>query len=110
MKVMVAAAQMNKERSAQITELQYRKQVETEQSAKVDQAQLMMKELQDRINREKVASKLQEMLQNKYQLQAQIDEFKQKEADAKMEYIKERNQVDNMIQRMIEEDRENARI
>jgi len=43
-------------------------------------------------------------------LQAQIDEFKQKEADAKMEYIKERNQVDNMIQRMIEEDRENARI
>ena len=73
-------------------------------------AQLRMKELQDAMAREKDAEKLQKMLVNKHHLQAQISEMQQKEADAKMEYLKERDQVDTVVLRMIDEDRESARI
>jgi hypothetical protein len=40
----------------------------------------------------------------------QIEERKKLEEEARNEYLKEKDQVDNVIQRMINEDREMARI
>lgn len=49
-------------------------------------------------------------LQNKQKIQDQIELNKQLEAEAKSEYLREKEQVDSIIQRMIAEDREMARI
>lgn len=71
---------------------------------------LRTKEIQDQISREAEAARLQDRVQNKQKIQQQITDSKQLEAEAHQEYLKEKDQVDNIIQRMISEDREMARI
>ena len=71
---------------------------------------LRTKEIQDQISREAEAARLQDRVQNKQKIQQQITDNKQLEAEAHQEYLKEKDQVDNIIQRMISEDREMARI
>ena len=71
---------------------------------------LRTKEIQDQISREAEAARLQDRVQNKQKIQQQITDNKQLEAEAHQEYLKEKYQVDNIIQRMISEDREMARI
>lgn len=71
---------------------------------------LRTKEINDQIQREAEAARIQDRIQNKQQIQNQIDNRKQLEAEAQAEYLKEKDQVDNIIQRMISEDREMARI
>lgn len=71
---------------------------------------LKVKEAQDYIQREADGKRLEDMLQNKYAIQRQIDNMKDKESEAHSEYLRERDQVDHVIQRMIDEDREMARI
>ena len=71
---------------------------------------LRTKEIQDQISREAEAARLQDRVQNKQKIQQQITDHKQLEAEAHQEYLKEKDQVDNIIQRMISEDREMARI
>lgn len=71
---------------------------------------LRTKEIQDEINREAEARRKNDRLNNKQSIQAQIDERKELEREAQREYEKERDQVDSVIQRMIDEDREMARI
>ena len=53
---------------------------------------------------------LQQLDLNKRQIQAQIDENNRLREEAKREYEKEREQVDKVVKRMIEEDNEMNRI
>ena len=71
---------------------------------------LRTKEIQDQIQREADSRNLSDRINNKQTIQQQIDERKKLEEEAQSEYLKEKEQVDNMIQRMINEDREMARI
>lgn len=81
-----------------------------ESNTQIDKTMLQVKEAQDAIQREASQKRLDDMLENKYAIQRQIDSMKDKESEAKMEYLRERDQVDHVIQRMIDEDREMARI
>lgn len=60
--------------------------------------------------RSKHLEDLQKLEQNKRQIQAQIDENKRLREEARREYEKERDQVDKVVKRMIEEDNEMNRI
>jgi hypothetical protein len=101
----IMAAYQNKERAAQITEKQYRQQVNLEQDTQIDKIMLRTKELQDAIQRESEEARKQDRLDNKQNIQQQIVDRKQLEEEARDEYMKERDQVDAIIQRMISEDR-----
>ena len=60
--------------------------------------------------RSKHLEDLQKLEQNKRQIQAQIDENNRLREEARREYEKEREQVDKVVKRMIEEDNEMNRI
>jgi len=60
--------------------------------------------------RSKHLEDLQKLEQNKRQIQAQIDENNRLREEARREYEKERDQVDKVVKRMIEEDNEMNRI
>ena len=106
----IKAAYLNKERAQQMTESQYRKQNEIEEDAAIDMIMLRNKELGDIATREANARKLKELQDNKRSIQQQIDENDRLREEAYQEYIKEKGQVDAVVQRMIEEDNEQARI
>ena len=71
---------------------------------------LKNKEIQDRENREHMQKKLEELQANKRAIQAQIDDANKLREEAYQEYIREKEQVDAVVQRMIEEDNEVSRI
>jgi len=54
--------------------------------------------------------KLEELQSNKRAIQAQIDDANKLREEAYQEYIREKEQVDAVVQRMIEEDNEVSRI
>jgi len=60
--------------------------------------------------RSKHLEDLQKLEQNKRQIQAQIEENNRLREEARREYEKERDQVDKVVKRMIEEDNEMNRI
>lgn len=76
----------------------------------MDKYYLRQKEIQDQMDREKNAKKLEQLRQNKQAIQNQIDLSMELKRQAYEEYKKEKTQVDNVVQRMIDEDREMARI
>jgi len=65
----ITAALVNKERSAQINEGQYRRQLDLEHDCHIDKTLLQVKEVQDLIDRDAEARRQQDRLQNKYSLQ-----------------------------------------
>ncbi len=67
-------AYLNKERAAQSTENQYRKQQELEQDAAIDATYLRIKEQQDRAHRDHLAEKTSNLVDNKQFIQGQIKE------------------------------------
>lgn len=71
---------------------------------------LRQKEIQDRLERETEAKKKEDSKKAKEVLQAQIAEAQKIKEEAHQQYLREKEQVDNVIQRMIDEDREMARI
>ena len=71
---------------------------------------LRNKEIQDQQQREAAAQKLAEMHDNKQRIQQQIQQREQLKQEAYQEYIKEKDQVDAVVQKMIAEDNELARI
>lgn len=71
---------------------------------------LLQKENQDQIDRERNAVKKQALLENKAKIQAQVTQAKELKEQAYQEYLREKEQVDAVVQRMIDEDREMARI
>lgn len=60
--------------------------------------------------RSKHLEDLQKLEQNKRKIQAQIEENNRLREEARREYEKERDQVDKVVKRMIEEDNEMNRI
>ena len=54
--------------------------------------------------------KLEQLRDNKREIQKQIDDANLLRQQAHEEYLKEKSQVDAVVQRMIEEDNEQARI
>ena len=62
------------------------------------------------MQRERNQKKLDDLRFNKAAIQSQIDQAKELKAEALEEYKKEKSQVDAVVQRMIGEDREMARI
>ena len=70
---------------------------------------LKVRELSERISKEADKHKLKALLENKHSIQGQIAEMQRERERAKQEYLKERDQVESAIQRLVEEDREMAR-
>lgn len=106
----IRAAYLNKERSQQMTEKQYRVQTEIEQDAQIDLTILRNKEIGDQNERAHNSDKLNQLVHNKREIQNQIDEANLLRQQAHEEYMKEKAQVDAVVHRMIEEDNEQARI
>jgi len=102
----IKAAYLNKERSQQMTEKQYRVQSEIEQDAAIDITMLKNKEIGDQIERSQNQHKLESLQSNKRDIQKQIDDANLLRQQAHEEYLKEKNQVDAVVARMIEEDNE----
>ena len=102
----IKAAYLNKERAQQMTETQYRKQNEIEEDAQIDMIMLKNKELGDNNERNANQKKLEQLQENKRNIQRQIDENDRLREEAYQEYIREKGQVDAVVQRMIEEDNE----
>ena len=71
---------------------------------------LRNKEIGDINERGKNQEKLEQLQANKREIQRQIDEANFLRQQAHEEYMKEKSQVDAVVQRMIEEDNESARI
>jgi hypothetical protein len=67
---------------------------------------LRNKEISDIKEREANMKKLQDLQYNKASIQAQIDEANRLRQEAFDEYVREKDQVDTVVQRMIEEDNE----
>lgn len=93
-----------------MTEKQYRSQIEIEEDAAIDMQMLRDKELGDIRNREEMQKKLEDRQQNKRNIQQQIDDNNKLREEAYQEYVKEKAQVDAVVQRMIEEDNQASRI
>ena len=68
------------------------------------------KEIGDQMERNANQRKLEQLLDNKREIQRQIDDANLLRQQAHEEYMKEKAQVDAVVQRMIEEDNEQARI
>lgn len=93
-----------------MTEKQYRVQSEIEQDAAIDITMLKNKEIGDLQERAINQQKLEHLQSNKREIQKQIDDANLLRQQAHDEYMKEKGQVDAVVQRMIEEDNEQARI
>ena len=106
----IKAAYLNKERAQQMTESQFRKQVEIEEDAQIDMTMLKNKEIGDVRQREENERKLKSLQQNKREIQKQIEENDRLREEAYQEYMKEKGQVDAVVNRMIEEDNEQSRL
>ena len=65
---------------------------------------LRKKELEDLIQRQKEEERKRLALQQKYNLQSQMEMKAQLRAEAYQEYLKEKDQVDKVITKMIDED------
>ena len=106
----IKAAYLNKERSQQMTEKQFRGQVEVEEDAAIDMQMLRDKEMGDIRNMEEMQKKLEDRQQNKRNIQQQIDDNNKLREEAYQEYVREKGQVDAVVQRMIEEDNQASKI
>ena len=71
---------------------------------------LRNKEIGDRNQRDKNQRKLEALQSNKRSIQQQIDDANFARQQAHEEYLREKEQVDAVVQRMIEEDNKQSRI
>ena len=100
-------AYLNKERAAQLAETQLKTLQEVEQDARVDMAMLRRKEIQEAEERQKEHERAIERLRNKQRIQDQINEKQEMMLRAQMEEAdREKNQVESVVNRLIEEDQE----
>jgi len=103
-------AYLNKERAAQVVEGQFRSQADLEQDAAIDAVYLKRKEEGDAHERAFQQGKTNALIHNKQHIQGQIKAQEQIRAEAYAEYLAEKEQVDHVIHKMIEEDKELAAI
>jgi len=70
----------------------------------MEKEMLKIKEIEERLQREKEEERRKQSIQQKYSLQEQMQLKEQLRREAYEEYIREKDQVDRVITRMIEED------
>ena len=70
----------------------------------MEKEMLMKKELEDLIQRQKEDERTRLALQQKFNLQSQMEMKAQLRQEAYQEYMKEKGQVDKVISKMIDED------
>jgi len=81
-----------------------------EQDAHIDVAMLKLMEQQNAARRAEMQAKQEALISNKRSIQEQMVEREKLRAEAYQEYVKEKSQVDAVIQKMIDEDMEMMRI
>jgi len=81
-----------------------------EQDAQIDVAMLKLMEQQNAARRAEMQAKQDALISNKRSIQEQMVEREKLRAEAYQEYLKEKSQVDAVIQKMIDEDMEMMRI
>jgi len=104
LKQKLQAAYTNKERTAQLQETQVRREMDVVNEARLERAMLENAERELQRVAEAEARKKQERLRSKEVLQAQILEKERLRQEAYEQYLKERSQVDAIVNRIIQED------
>lgn len=93
-----------------MTENQYRRQNDLEAQAKIEVEMLRRNEQGKLAEVEKSRQKQEKMNEIKVQVQNQLQEKEMLREEAQKEFMKERDQVDAIINKMIEEDHEMMKI
>ena len=93
----IKAAYLNKERSQQMAEKQFRAQQEIEEDAQMDMVILRNKEIKDKEERDQNMNQLANLQNNRKELQKQIDEAAKLRDEAYQEYLREKEQVDAVV-------------
>lgn len=104
LKNQIAQGYLNKERSAQVAERQTRNLVEKAEEAMIDRA--MLENREDELDgvRQKEVEKKMSLLKQKEILHDQMYEKKLKCDEARDEFLKEKVQVDDIVQKIITDD------
>lgn len=100
----IAQAYMNKDRSAQIVERQTRNLVEITEEALIDRAMLDKRDYEVNTNNEHRRQKTNTLLLHKAVLHDQMYEKKVKCEEARDHFLSEKDQVDDILQKIINED------
>lgn len=104
LKQKLQAAYTNKERTAQLQETQVRREIDVVNEARLERAMLENAERELQRVAQAEARKKQDRLRSKEVLQAQILEKERLRQEAYEQYLKERGQVDAIVNRIIQED------
>ena len=104
LKQKLMTAYINKERTAQIQEIQSRREEDVYREAMIEKNMLKTAENQLKVQAQIEERKRQDRLKSKEVLQKQMVEREQLRAEAYTEYVKEKAQVDALVERMIQED------
>eukprot|EP00831_Metopus_contortus_P069916 TRINITY_DN630_c0_g1_i4.p2 TRINITY_DN630_c0_g1~~TRINITY_DN630_c0_g1_i4.p2 ORF type:complete len:263 (+),score=90.85 TRINITY_DN630_c0_g1_i4:148-936(+) len=108
LKEKIRLAYLNKERAAQLAEEQYRKQRELDEEAEVEARIIIDTKEAERREYELRHKEIQARVQNKHVLQEQMIEREKLKEEAYQEYLKEKDMVDQAINKMINEDKAEA--
>lgn len=100
----IAQAYLNKDRSAQIVERQTRNLVEQTEEALIDRAMLEKRDYEVEANNQHRKQKTMSLLQHKAVLHDQMYEKKVKCEEARDQFLSEKGQVDDILQKIINED------
>jgi hypothetical protein len=104
-------AYLNKERLAQLAETQFKKVKEVEEDARIDMAMLRQKEIDDAVERQTQQIKAVERVENKQLIQSQMMDKEAMRLEAqRADYEREKNQVEAVVQKLIDEDTEMMRL
>lgn len=96
---------LNKDRSAQVAERQTRSLIEKAEEAMIDRAMLENRTDELGVVRDKEIHKKMQLLKQKEILHDQMHEKKQKCDEARDEFLKEKDSVDDIVKKIINEDR-----
>jgi hypothetical protein len=100
----IAQAYLNKDRSAQIVERQTRNLVEMTEEALIDRAMLDKRDYEVSTNNEHRRQKTNTLLLHKAVLHDQMYEKKVKCDEARDQFLSEKDQVDDILQKIINDD------
>ena len=103
-------AYLNKERGAQLAEAQLRTEKDVEEDARIDMAMLRNKEMEDERERQIEYQRAIDRINNKRGIQGQMEEKEFLKIEAQKEYEREKGQVEEAVQRLIDEENETMRL
>lgn len=110
LRTMIQQGYLNKERAAQVTEKQTRNLIELKEEALIDRAMLQKREMELARQRQEERRKINERLDQKFTLQNQMLEKKDKCEEAREQFYKEKGQVDDIVEQIINEDKKKMEV